>query len=67
VTVSVGIAAAHGSIAAFGISERDLLKAADDALYRAKRGGRDRVEGALLTLESANSDGGPAPQHQDAG
>lgn len=67
VTVSVGIAAAHGSIAAFGIRESDLLKAADDALYRAKRDGRDRVDAAVLTLASANSDGRPAPMHQDVG
>ena len=42
VTVSVGVAAypAHGKTAS------DLLRAADTAMYAAKRQGRDRVETA---------------------
>ena len=38
-TVSVGVAYAAGD----GVSAEGLLAAADDALYRAKRGGRDTV------------------------
>lgn len=41
-TVSVGICASD--VLEVGLSERALLAAADDALYRAKDGGRDRVE-----------------------
>ncbi len=37
-TVSIGIAAAHP-----GMSMDDVLKRADDALYQAKAGGRDRL------------------------
>jgi diguanylate cyclase (GGDEF)-like protein len=39
ITISAGIATfpAHGSNA------EDLMRAADDALYRAKKGGRDRI------------------------
>jgi diguanylate cyclase (GGDEF)-like protein len=39
ITVSVGVAA----LPDHGMSEKELLQAADAALYRAKRGGRDRV------------------------
>jgi diguanylate cyclase (GGDEF)-like protein len=42
VTVSVGVA----SYPEHGLSASDLLVAADGALYRAKEGGRDRVEEA---------------------
>ena len=40
--MSVGVAAAHGATAAAG----ELLAAADAALYRAKRAGRDTVRAA---------------------
>ncbi len=39
VTVSIGLAASSERLA----SAQDVLKAADEALYRAKRGGRNRV------------------------
>ena len=38
VTVSIGLAAPGG-----GQPPREVLKAADEALYRAKKGGRNRV------------------------
>jgi diguanylate cyclase (GGDEF)-like protein len=39
ITASIGVAALPNH----GTNERDLLQAADTALYRAKREGRDRV------------------------
>src|SRR6185312_3560591 len=42
VTISVGVASAHGSVAV-----DPLFQAADDALYRAKRDGRNRVAGPV--------------------
>ena len=43
VTLSLGAACA-----APGMNQMDLLRAADEALYRAKRNGRDRIEVAAL-------------------
>jgi diguanylate cyclase (GGDEF)-like protein len=48
VTVSVGVAA----LPAHGESSKALLEAADAALYRAKREGRDRVVLADLPLRT---------------
>ncbi|MGH9190581.1 MAG: GGDEF domain-containing protein [Acidimicrobiales bacterium] len=52
VTISIGVATApeHGS------SGKELVAAADAALYRAKRGGGDRVERASVGMSSG---GGP--------
>lgn len=44
ITVSVGIA----TLPQHGTSAKELLEAADAALYRAKRGGRDRVVDAVV-------------------
>jgi diguanylate cyclase (GGDEF)-like protein len=49
VTVSVGVAA----LPEHGIASKILLEAADAALYRAKREGRDRVVVADSPAESA--------------
>ena len=45
VTISAGWAAWEGE------SPEELLRRADEALYAAKRGGRDRVEGAPATVQ----------------
>ncbi|NEU10928.1 GGDEF domain-containing protein [Methylobacterium sp. BTF04] len=48
ITVSIGITVAHGAMSASEAGREldpdDILKAADDALYLAKRSGRNRVE-----------------------
>ena len=44
VTVSVGVSA----FPLDGVTAEDILRAADEAMYRAKRAGRDRVETASL-------------------
>jgi diguanylate cyclase (GGDEF)-like protein len=50
ITVSIGVA----SFPDAGDNPQVVLKAADEALYRAKKGGRNRVE--LSTLATADSD-----------
>ena len=52
VTVSVGLALRHASHR----GPQDLLQAADEALYRAKRSGRNRLE--MADDNSGRSDGG---------
>jgi diguanylate cyclase (GGDEF)-like protein len=42
VTVSVGVAALNGDIQTL----EELIEAADEAMYRAKRAGKNRVAGA---------------------
>jgi diguanylate cyclase (GGDEF)-like protein len=60
VTVSMGVAVAeHGKL----VSPESLIRSADLALYRAKRGGRNRVEAGLaLATETQHS-----AIHQSAG
>lgn len=48
-TVSIGIANYHDS----DVELDDILKRADDALYKAKHGGRDRIEWLSLEVERA--------------
>ncbi|GEP09581.1 GGDEF domain-containing protein [Methylobacterium gnaphalii] len=50
VSASVGITSAHGATGAFGVTSEGLLEAADQALYRAKHAGRNRVEAACPSL-----------------
>jgi predicted signal transduction protein with EAL and GGDEF domain len=50
ITISVGVAA----FPANGNDTQSVLKAADDALYRAKEGGRNRVELPLDTAQPAH-------------
>lgn len=59
ITVSVGVAALPNH----GTSEKELLQAADAALYRAKREGRDRVVVAdrVVTAAQQSSVIGTAP------
>lgn len=52
VTVSLGVATAS----AHAQTTETLIKSADDALYQAKRGGRDRVRSADPDLDSALAD-----------
>ncbi|MEW6775849.1 MAG: GGDEF domain-containing protein [Bdellovibrionota bacterium] len=51
VTLSLGVAAERGE----RVDSETLLEAADSLLYRAKRGGRDRVEAAAVTELSKGS------------
>ncbi|WP_156375907.1 GGDEF domain-containing protein [Methylobacterium sp. Leaf117] len=56
VTVSVGVATAHGHLGRLATGADDLLRSADDALYRAKRAGRNRVETVILSLAAPVQD-----------
>jgi diguanylate cyclase (GGDEF)-like protein len=50
-TVSIGVA----ELRTHGASPKELLEAADAALYSAKRGGRDRVVVAVNPLTTAEA------------
>jgi diguanylate cyclase (GGDEF)-like protein/PAS domain S-box-containing protein len=52
VTVSIGVAAAIARTGGSMNMPEGLLQAADHALYKAKNGGRDRVEQAILIASS---------------
>ncbi|MCC0809315.1 GGDEF domain-containing protein [Methylobacterium sp. W2] len=54
VTVSIGVTAAHGATRHVGLSASQLLRAADAALYAAKKVGRNRVESQSV-ISPANS------------
>jgi diguanylate cyclase (GGDEF)-like protein len=60
VTVSIGVA----SLPSHGTSSGDLVRAADDGLYAAKRAGRDRYQLAPLPSTTAAASGG---EEQKAG
>lgn len=60
VTLSVGVA----TFPAHGMSPKDLMAAADAALYEAKRGGRDQV--AVAVAKSAEEIVVPGTVPQDA-
>jgi diguanylate cyclase (GGDEF)-like protein len=62
-TVSIGIAAAPID----GAQRVTLLKAADEALYRAKLGGRNRVVGREGWSSPDRPADGPAPLRAKAG
>jgi len=60
VTLSVGVA----TFPANGMSPKELMTAADAALYEAKRGGRDQV--AVAPLRSAEENEIPGAAMQDS-
>ena len=62
ITVSIGVAALPQN----GTSSRQLLEAADAALYRAKREGRDRVVVAEAAAESESPDFLSTPETANA-
>ncbi|ACJ00790.1 sensor domain-containing diguanylate cyclase [Rhodospirillum centenum] len=62
-TVSIGVA----TYVAHGRSWAAMLQAADDALYRAKAAGRNRVETAPEAGDGWSRAGGPSSRHGSAG
>jgi diguanylate cyclase (GGDEF)-like protein len=62
VTVSIGVA----SLPSHGTSSGDLVRAADDGLYAAKRAGRDRYQLAPLPTSTAAAAGGDEQRAGDS-
>jgi diguanylate cyclase (GGDEF)-like protein/PAS domain S-box-containing protein len=60
VTISIGVATAFSRIGGGIAMPEGLLMAADHALYKAKNGGRDRVESSMLLMKADHGGSGAA-------
>ena len=58
VTISIGVATAFSRIGGRIAMPEGLLMAADHALYKAKHGGRNRVESSMLLMKAAHGAAG---------
>ena len=55
VTISIGVAAIDAANAHFGQKAcEELIRVADKALYRAKNGGRNKIDSGQCSLDEAN-------------